>query len=95
MVADQQTLLLWLLPVTALLVSAFLYPMIISSVRHMSGLRKQFEAQAGSAVPDLPPIHGQPALRRIADLGYLTIPLVLSGAWLVLLLRLVFRSAAE
>lgn len=57
-VADQQSLLLWLLPVTALLVSAFLYPMIVSSVRHMTGLRRQFEAQAGNAVSDLPPIHG-------------------------------------
>ncbi len=90
LVGQQQELLVWLLPVTSLLLSCLLYPMIVISVCHMSGLRKQFEAQAGHEIADLPPIHGQPALRRIGEFAYLTIPLVLTAAWLVMLGRLIF-----
>lgn len=87
--AEQQELLVWLIPSTALVLSGLLYLMIIVSIRHMSGLRKQFEAQANDTVADLPPLHGDPTLRRIGDLAYLTIPLVLTALWLGLLSRLV------
>lgn len=94
LLGDQQALLVWVVPGVALLISALLYPMIVISVRHMSGLRRQFEAQAaGQDISDLPPIHGATALRRIGDFGYLTIPLVLVSAWIVLVMRLLFHSA--
>jgi hypothetical protein len=89
--AELQETLVWLLPATSLLMALALYPMILISVNHMSGLRKQFEAQiVGAELADLPPIHGNPTLRKIADLAYLTIPLILTGAWLVLISRIVF-----
>ena len=84
----QQDLLVYLIPVSSLLTSLILYPMIVISVRHMSSLRCQFEAQPGDKLADLPPIHGDPLLRRIGDGAYLTIPLVMTGTWLVLLGRL-------
>lgn len=84
-VGQQQDLLVWLMPGTALLLSLVLYPMIIISVAHMAGLRKQFESQAvGCDISDLPPIHGNALLRRIGDAAYLTIPLVLIATWLIL-----------
>lgn len=89
LLAGQQDFLVWVVPVVALLISALLYPMIIISIRHMSGMRRQFERQATDQdISDLPPIHGTTVLRRIGDFGYLTIPIVLAGAWLVLLARL-------
>lgn len=95
LLAEQQQFLVWVVPIVSLLISALLYPMIIISVRHMGGLRRQFETQsAGQDLSDLPPIHGAPTLRRVGDFGYLSIPLVLTGAWLVLLVRLILRSAA-
>lgn len=91
-VAGQQESLMWIIPITALLVSCALYPMIVSSVLHMSGLRRKFVAQAGQEIDDLPPIHGNPKLRKIADTGYLAIPLILTGAWLLLIVRFVLAS---
>lgn len=93
--ASQQELIVLVLPVTALLISALLYPMIIVSVRHMSGLRKQFEAQIGpDRLADLPPIHGNPTLRRVGDFGYLGMPVILTGAWIVLLIGIISRTVA-
>lgn len=83
----QQDLLFWIIPVTSLLISLVLYPMILISLRQMSGLRKQFEAQPGEDLSDLPSIHGDPTLRRIGDLAYQTMPLIMTAAWLVLLAR--------
>lgn len=90
-VAELQHVIVPLVPATALLVSLLLYPMIVISVLHMSALRRQFEALPGD-VSDLPPIHGHATLRRIGDFGYLSIPLVLTGAWVLLLATLVLRS---
>ena len=90
---DQLATVTWIIPTVALLISTLLYPMIIISIRHMGVLRRQFEAQAeGQDVSDLPPIQGGTSLRQIGDFGYLSIPLVLAGAWLVLLVRLVVRT---
>lgn len=91
-IAGQQEALIWVVPIMALLISCALYPMIIISVRHMHGLRRQFTAQAGSKIDDLPPIHGDPMLRNIGDVSYLTIPVVLTGAWLFLLIRFSSRA---
>lgn len=87
-IAQQQDLLVWLLPTTALLLSLVLYPMIVVSVCHMAGLRKHFEQlAAGCDISDLPPIHGHATLRRIGDVAYLTVPLVLTGTWLFLVVQ--------
>lgn len=88
-VAEVQDLLVWVIPITAVLLACALYPMIIISLRHMTGLRRQFEPQLDEDCLGLPPIHGEPSLRRIGDWSYAAMPLILIGAWLVLLARLV------
>lgn len=90
--ADQQAFLVWVVPIVAILVSSLLYPLIVISIQHMNGLRRQYEGQVvGDEVADLPPIHGEPRLRSIGNFAYLTIPLVLGGAWIVILIRLAWH----
>lgn len=72
--ARQQDLLLWLLPVTALVISVLIYPSILISLRYMSELRRKFETLIGPEADDLPPIHGNPALRWMADSVYRLLP---------------------
>lgn len=85
--ARLQETLVSVIPIMALAISAVIYPLIVISVRHMGGLRKQFEAQAGNDLADLPPLHGDPTLRRIGDVAYLAIPLVQALAWAFLIGR--------
>lgn len=87
LVAHLQDALVWLIPTVALALSAIIYPLIVISVRHMTGLRKQFEDQGGASLDDLPPLHGDATLRKLGDAAYLTLPLAQAAAWLYLLGR--------
>ena len=87
--AAQQETLAWIVPITALAISCTIYPMIVISVCHMKNLRKQFEAQLSEDLSDLPPIHGTPRLRQLGDAAYLTLPIIITFAWIVLIGRMI------
>ena len=77
----QQDVLLWVIPITAILLSGLIYPLILISVRYMRELSRKFEAIAGPDIDELPPIHGNPSLRRAGDLVHQALPAVLILIW--------------
>ncbi len=91
MFARQQDLLVWVMPITAILISGLIYPLILISVRYMRELSLKFERIAGGDLDDLPPIHGNPTLRHVGDLVHQSLPAILIAIW-VLILAWQFRT---
>lgn len=82
---SQQSLLLWVIPITALVIGIFTYPAILASVKYMSQLEQDFYGHPDPDSKHKPPIYGNPTLRRVSHTTVLALPLLLIATWLVIL----------
>jgi|GEM_PF-907233 len=87
--AQQQDVLLWLLPVAALVACIAIYLGLIGRVIHLSGLRKQFEQYVGEneEIADYPSIDATPFVRLMEKAAYLVLPAVFSLSWIFILIK--------
>jgi hypothetical protein len=87
--AEQQEVLLWLLPVAALIACVAIYLGLIGRVVHLSALRKQFEKYVGenAEIADYPSIDATPLVRTLEKAAYLILPAVFVLAWIFILVR--------
>lgn len=87
----QQILLLWLLPIAALLAGVLAYVGILSSLKTIVHLRKSYDhhvSEKGSGDPSsklYPDIQGPPHLGKLAIFSPAVMPAVFSIAWLLVL----------
>lgn len=92
---SEQTLLLWLMPVAAILAGLVAYISIVSSLKTIVHLRQLYEEHARVKAPDDPSSKLYPDIQGPAQLGNMAIfspgmmPLVFTISWLVVLGRLV------
>ena len=92
---SEQALLLWLMPVAALLAGVLAYISIISSLKTIVYLRQLYEEHARSKSPAdpsskwYPHIQGPPQLGTMAMFSPGMMPIVFTVAWIVVLARLV------
>jgi len=92
---SEQALLLWLMPVAALLAGLVAYISIISSLKTIVHLRQLYEEHARLKFPDDPSIKLYPDIQGPAQLGNMAIsspgimPIVFTVAWFLVLGRLV------
>jgi hypothetical protein len=92
---SEQHLLLWLMPVAALLAGLVAYVSIVSSLKTIMHLRKLYEDHAHSKSPGDPSSKLYPDIQGPAQLGNMAIfspgmmPIVFTISWLVVLGRLV------
>lgn len=92
---SEQTLLLWLMPIAALLAGLLAYISIISSLKTIVHLRQLYEKHARLKFPDDPSSKLYPGIQGPVQLGNLSMfspgmmPLVFTAAWLVVLGRLI------
>ena len=90
----EQLLLIWLVPIAALLAGALTYVSIISSLRNIEHLRTLYEGYSRAKAPEdassklYPPIQGPPRLLKLAKLAPIWMPIVFMTAWLIVLARL-------
>lgn len=85
----QQDLLLWLLPVAAIVACIAVYTGLIGRVIHLSSLRKQFESYVADPdlLPEYPSIDAPPLVRTMEKIAYLMLPAVFVGGWIFILVR--------
>jgi hypothetical protein len=92
---SEQTLLLWLMPVAALLAGLVAYISIVSSLKTIVHLRQLYEERAQSRSPGDPSSKMYPDVQGPAPLGKMAMfspgmmPIVFTVAWLMVLGRLV------
>ena len=91
---SEQILLLWLMPVAALMAGLVAYVSIVSSLKTIMHLRQLYEGHAHSKSPGDPSSKLYPDIQGPAQLGNMAIfspgmmPLVFTISWLVVLGRL-------
>ncbi len=87
--SGQQDLLLWLLPLAAIVACAAVYTGLIGRVIHLLGLRKQFELYVGDtdALADYPSIDAPPLVRTMEKIAYLMLPAVFMAGWIFILAK--------
>ncbi len=87
--ALQQDVLLWLLPVAALIACMAVYVGLIARVVHLSALRRQFEDYVGDNpdVADYPTIDAPKFVRIMEKAAYLALPAIFMMAWIWILVR--------
>ena len=91
---SEQTLLLWVMPIAALLAGLLAYVSILSSLKTIVHLRQRYEAHRNSKAPGdastklYPDIQGPNQLGIVAMLSPAVMPIVFTCAWLIVLGRL-------
>jgi hypothetical protein len=86
-VIDRMRLLLWIVPITAILTCALIYATIIAGSIAIVALRRLYHSHADhSECPGLPPVLGYRRTLVLGQIGPLLLPLVFLAGWLILLL---------
>ncbi|MDN5943217.1 MAG: hypothetical protein L0H94_15165 [Nitrospira sp.] len=92
--ANEQKLLLWLLPIAALLTGLLAYVGIISSLKSIAHLRHMFQdhehakALTDHSAKGYPDIQGPPHLRKFGFITPAWMPMIFIIAWLIVLMSL-------
>ena len=95
---QQQTVLLWLVPSTALLAGLLTCVSVASSLLAIRRLRRLYESYAQERDDDdrsnrlFPPIQGSGPLRRLGSVSPIGLPVVFIVTWLILLASLIAAS---
>lgn len=85
---DRMRLLLWIIPITAILTCALIYSTIIAGSIAITALMRLYHAHADhSAMAGFPPILGYRRAQVLGQIGPLLIPLVFLSVWLIVLIR--------
>jgi hypothetical protein len=89
--ARLQALLIWVFPVSALIVGFITYLGVMTSLLTMKDLRRSYESFQGAESRNrehfFPPIQGREGVRRLTTLSAVGMPLVFILTWGVVLLR--------
>jgi hypothetical protein len=96
--AEEQQVLLWLMPIAALLAGLLTSASIFTSLANIASLRHRYESYAKNQPEDhksklFPPIQGEEPLRKLANIAPIGLPLLFILAWLIILIRLLFPVA--
>ena len=85
----QQDLLLWLLPVAALMACTFVYMGIIARVYYLGRLRREFKKTGieDDNFEQYPPIDAVQLVRTLENAGSLVLPVIFIMSWIVVLIR--------
>lgn len=85
---ERMRLLLWIIPITAILTCALIYATIIAGSIAITALIRLYRAHADhSAMVGFPPILGYRGSQVLGQSGPLLIPLVFLAVWLIVLVR--------
>jgi hypothetical protein len=90
---QQQDLLLWVIPVAALLAGVFTSLSVFTSLANVNHLRRLYEEYSASRTHDptsrlFPPIQAPEAIRKLSQLSPIGLPLLFIAAWTVVFIRL-------
>ena len=91
---QEQDLLLWLIPIAALLAGFFTSLSVFTSLANVNRLRRLYENYAASREEDttsrlFPPIQASEGIRKLAQLSPIGLPLLFIAAWAVVLYGLI------
>jgi hypothetical protein len=87
-VIERMRLLLWLIPITAILTCALIYATIIAGSIAISALMRLYHKHGDhEATVGLPPVMGYRRSQVLGQVGPLLVPLVFLTVWLILLVR--------
>jgi hypothetical protein len=95
----QQSLLLWLIPVIGLLAGLFTSIGIFSSLGNIEHLRGLYEGYSHDGKPEdesarlFPPIQGPERFRKLGKISPIGLPVLLTVAWIIILIRLLIDAA--
>ena len=95
--AQEQDLLLWLIPVAALLAGVFTSLSVFTSLANANHFRRLYENYAASRTHDrtsqlFPAIQAPDRIRKLAQLSPIGLPLLFIAAWVVVFVRLLLTT---
>jgi hypothetical protein len=96
--SEEQQVLLWLMPIAALLAGVLTSASIFTSLANIVSLRHRYESYAKDQPEDqssklFPPIQGEERLRKLANIAPIGLPLLFIVAWFIILIRLLLPVA--
>jgi hypothetical protein len=95
--AHEQDVLLWLVPIAALLAGVLTSLSVFTSLANVNHLRHLYESYAASRNEDqtaklFPPIQAREPVRKLAQLTPIGLPLLFIAAWAIVFIRLILAS---
>jgi hypothetical protein len=95
--AQQQDVLLWIVPITALLAGVLTSLSVFTSLSNVNRLRRLYESYAGSRREDhtahlFPPIQAPERIRKLAQWAPIGLPLLFIAAWAIIFAGLLLKS---
>ena len=96
----EQDVLLWVVPIAALLAGVLTSLSVFTSLANVNHLRLLYESYAASRKEDqtaqlFPPIQAPERIRKLAQLTPIGLPLLFILAWAIVFIRLVLASIAR